>query len=434
MKGPRNFPPLGISLAFWLCCCVCLMLAPRGAAAQDIPPLPVPAPPIAQPEQNETTPLPLPPFPARAQSIVFAFDQEFPPFSFERDGEPTGFDIELFRACLENKDIRVTMRPMRWERIQLELSSGQVHVTSGMAKTPQRELLYNFAEQPTTRLEVRLYTRNPNRVPNVEQLRGKNVSVERGTIYQRLLESFGGLSVRGFETQREALQALASGEMDAFGGADKTADYFIRKLPLPGISPIGGPIAVMPIYFATTKDKPELKSLLDTGFRTVLESGRYAQLYRKWFIPPLSDGEITGLVASAKAARIFAYTPYSKQPHGAAVQGVSGRIYTAGNVEHAEPTLGTSASHAAVLKAISEGETDIRALAEVDTSGRVVTPTGKIVDLLMEYGLETQAVTEPEAGRYVPRAVMELLPFNRPRTPGRDTPDIPWLERGEEQP
>lgn len=371
----------------------------------------------------------LPPLPS---PVIFGFDQDFPPFSFERDGTPVGFDIELFQACLEGRDVRLSLKPMRWEQIQLELSAGTIHATAGMAKTPKRELLYDFSDQPTARLEVRLYTRNANRVAAVEQLRGKAVSVERGTIYLRLLEDFGGLIVRSYASQREALQALAGNQVDAFAGADKTASYIMRRLPLEGLSPVGTPLAVMPMHFAVSKETRALKEMLDQGFRRVLESGKYAELYRKWFIPDLAPGEVSRLVEAATAARVYAYAPYSRQPRGAAALGQSGMVYTAGSVEHAEPSLGAGATRVAVLKAISNGETDIKAVAEVDHTGRVVTPAGEVVDLLMEFGVETQAVTEPERGRYVSRALMELMPYTRPRTPGREMPDIPWLERGEQ--
>ncbi|AGW14233.1 transporter substrate-binding domain-containing protein [Megalodesulfovibrio gigas] len=365
--------------------------------------------------------------------MVFGFDRDFPPFSFERDGTPVGFDIDLFQACLEGRNVRLSFKAMSWEQIQLELSAGRIHATAGMAKTPKRELLYDFSHQPTARLEVRLYTRNAQRVAALEQLRGKAVSVERGTIYLRLLEDFGGLIVRSYPSPREALQAMARGEVDAFAGADKTASYLMRRLPLQGVSPVGMPLAVMPMHFAISKETRALKEMLDQGFRRILENGKYAELYRKWFIPDLAPGDISRLVEAARSALIYAYAPYSQQPRGAAAMGQSGTVYTAGSVEHAEPSLGAGATRVAVLKAISSGETDIKAVAEVDQNGHAVTPAGEVVDLLMEFGVETQAVTEPEKGRYTPRALMELMPYTRPRTPGREMPDIPWLERGEQQ-
>ncbi|GAB7080826.1 transporter substrate-binding domain-containing protein [Megalodesulfovibrio paquesii] len=372
----------------------------------------------------------LPPLPSE---VIFGFDREFPPFAYERDGQPAGFDIDLFNACLEGRNIKVVYKAMSWEQIQLALSSGAIHVTSGMARTPKRELLYDFADQPTARLEVRLFTRNDHRVAALSQLRGKSVSAERGTLYLRLLEDHGGLNVRSFPSQREALQALANGEVDAFGGADKTATYLMRRLPIPGISPVGEPIAVMPIHFAVSKETRALTAMLNQGFRRTLENGKYAELYRKWFIPDLPAQDVARMLEAAKAALVYAYTPYSKAPRGAAALGVSGTLYVAGNVEHAQPSMGASATRVALLKAISNGEKDIRAVVEVDETGRVVTPAGEVVDMLLEFGVEALAVTEPEKGRYVLRALMELMPYTRPRTPGREMPDIPWLERGDAQ-
>lgn len=68
--------------------------------------------------------------------MIYGFDREFPPFSFEEaQGIPTGFDVDLLKAVLRDKPVKLIMRPLSWDQVLVELSAGNITVTSGMAKT-----------------------------------------------------------------------------------------------------------------------------------------------------------------------------------------------------------------------------------------------------------------------------------------------------------
>ncbi len=353
----------------------------------------------AQPER-------LPPIQA-----VYGFDREFPPFSYEVEGEPTGFEVELLQAALEGRNVELQMIPMDWQRVQLDLSGGSIQLTSGMARTPQRELLYDFSQLPSAPLKVRLYTRNENRVGNVNQLRGKAVAVQEGSLYERILQEFGGLNIKTYPSEHHGLRALAQGEVDAFGGADKTASYYMNKLGLANVSPVGTPLEITQIYFALTPELPELKKRLDAGLWELMENGGYVALFRKWFVRDLSQEQVDRLIKAASASLVNAYAPYSQNPKGAAVLGASGTIYTGVSVENRQPSLTSSALSVAIHNAISNGETVLRGVVSVDSQGSIITPAGDDLQVLYEFGQEVLVITKPAADRMRIANILELMPY-----------------------
>ncbi|THB64164.1 MAG: cytidine deaminase, partial [Desulfovibrio sp.] len=129
--------------------------------------------------------------------INYGFSREFPPFSYERDGEPAGFEVELLQAVLsEVENLEITMKPLDWIQVQMDLSDGVIELTTGMARTEQRMLLYDFSDQPTVSIKVRLFTQTTNRISNPTQLRGRRVAVKEGSLYQRVLEEIGGMNIK----------------------------------------------------------------------------------------------------------------------------------------------------------------------------------------------------------------------------------------------
>ena len=128
----------------------------------------------------------------------------------------------------------------------------------------------------------------------------------------------------------------------------------------------------------------------------------------------------TELIDLARQARKRAYTPYSHYKVGAALLGKSGTVYTGCNVENASYGHTVCAERTAVLKAVSEGETEFEAIAVVTKNGG--SPCGACRQVLAEFGLDTWVIVADETGRVVSQSTVgELLPgaFGPPDLAGR---------------
>ena len=129
----------------------------------------------------------------------------------------------------------------------------------------------------------------------------------------------------------------------------------------------------------------------------------------------MGGGEILGpdldrddLIRQATAARERAYAPYSRYKVGAAVLGESGRVYTGCNVENAVYPLVTCAERTAVVKAVSEGERSLVALAVVTENGG--SPCGSCRQTLREFAEDVPVLIVDADGVCRETTLSELLP------------------------
>lgn len=115
------------------------------------------------------------------------------------------------------------------------------------------------------------------------------------------------------------------------------------------------------------------------------------------------------LIESARAARTWAYTPYSHYAVGAALLTESGKIYEGVNIENAAYPTSICAERVAVFKAVSEGERDFSAIVVMTDNGGM--PCGSCRQVLAEFGLTTRVIIVDVTGKiHLDTTVEGLLP------------------------
>jgi cytidine deaminase len=114
------------------------------------------------------------------------------------------------------------------------------------------------------------------------------------------------------------------------------------------------------------------------------------------------------LVAAALQVRGRAHAPYSRFLVGAAVRAGSGCIYSGCNIENASYGLTVCAERVAIWKAISEGESELCALALVTETG--ATPCGACRQVMAEFAQALPILIADTEGRARFTSLRQLLP------------------------
>ena len=342
--------------------------------------------------------------------VVYGFDREFPPYTYEGPGgKPVGFEIELMQAAFQGSGVTLSFRPMQWERVGIELSSGSITLTTGMVRTKNRERLYLFSKQPTLPVQIKLFTKIYNRFPALSLFKGQMVAVEQGTFEHRLLESYGGVNIKPFPDRDGGLRALYNDEVAAFCAPVQSGYYYINKLNYGAITTVGTPIGVAEMRIAVNRDRGDVLRLVNEGMARVVESGEYDRLYRKWFVRELTDKEHAIILETAAEAAIPSYVPYSKKIRGAAILTATGKVYSACPVENADPALSLSALRATLARAVANGEFELRAAVCVDSEGRIQKLDRNDLQSLYEFGRGILVPQEKDGGGHETAMVATLL-------------------------
>jgi len=126
-----------------------------------------------------------------------------------------------------------------------------------------------------------------------EDLRGKSVSVNKGTPYENLSKAKGvehGFTVQVYDTQPDATQAVLSGRAYATLGGNTTIRYAASKNPqfvadlelLDTRAPWAAPVP---------KNNPKLRAQLQDAIDCMKQDGTLAKMSEKWFgRKPAPDG------------------------------------------------------------------------------------------------------------------------------------------------
>jgi cytidine deaminase len=117
------------------------------------------------------------------------------------------------------------------------------------------------------------------------------------------------------------------------------------------------------------------------------------------------------LIEKAIEARSKAYVPYSKFQVGAAVLTSSDHVFLGCNVENASYGLTNCAERTAIFKAVSEGDTEIKAIAIVGDTEGPISPCGACRQVIAEFATDdTKIYLANLNGVVTETTISEILP------------------------
>lgn len=224
--------------------------------------------------------------------IVVGGDHNYPPYEFiNEEGEPDGYNTDLTRAIAEVMGIDVEIRLGNWAEIRQLLEAGDIDVLQGMAYSPERAELYDFAP-PHAIVHQSIFARQGQaEVTDLQELRGKEVIVqERGVMHDLMLQSDVGALLFPADTHADALRMLASGKHDYALVANLPGLYLGRELELSNIEPVGKTFGARRYGYSVAKGREELLAQFSEGLAILKNTGRQQAIYDQWLGPLETSG------------------------------------------------------------------------------------------------------------------------------------------------
>ncbi len=177
-------------------------------------------------------------------------------------------------------------------RIEEELASGNIDVSFGLAKTPEREARgFVFSSPPLYVTHQKLVVRkdDPIKISNLDDVRKLGASGKiltfTASAQANWLKRQGGLIVDdGSKSTKDNLEKLLSGRGRFFYGSDIGLATDIRELKIQQAVRVLPPdFDYMPVYAMWSKQAP--KTMTDRVQKDLVklqESGKLEQIYRKY--------------------------------------------------------------------------------------------------------------------------------------------------------
>jgi ABC-type amino acid transport substrate-binding protein len=218
-----------------------------------------------------------------------------PPFAYiDKNNQWVGFSIDLVEQLVKPEVEKVVGKPIKIEkkesapptRIPL-LSSNAVDLIAGtMTDTPERRQSVDFS-LTFFYTGAQFLVKKGSPIKSINDIGGKRIAAQQGSTNARIIRAkVPTAQLREFPDQPAAFQALAQGQVDAYTN-DGIQLYGLKaKTPSPDQWEIVGDFySEEPYGMAMRKGDVQFKAAVDAGLRRGFESGKYFEIYERWFGP-----------------------------------------------------------------------------------------------------------------------------------------------------
>ncbi len=309
---------------------------------------------------------------------------DWPPLNFtDSTGRPAGIGVDLLEEMNRLIGGGLQVVPGAFDENLEKVRTGELDALMDVTPKPDREEYLIFTQPYQDIPHVIVGRRNARYYDSAQALAGRTVALENGFGNVKWFEeNFPSVRILLFGSTRDALDAVARSQADAYAGNRAVAMYLIEREMLTNLHLQGRlekPAVVLAI--GVRRDWPVAAGLLDRALRHVLRTeGRAIQA--KWF-------EASHVAASAQGERIFTellneHRARLKEERERAVYAFEARGQAIGRIglpavrEHRRKRL--QQEHDARMAALDDMEAsvpDLNAVMMVRVSGDVM-PGGQV--------------------------------------------------------
>ena len=223
-----------------------------------------------------------------------AVDGTFAPHAFQNlSGGVQGFQIDLFDAVAKRMGRALVIDSATFSGLIPAMNAGRYDfLCAPTTVTPERAASLIFTEGYLwTELQFGI-RRGGTPIRSEEDLRGKTISVNKGTPYEQWVTRNAerlNLTLLAFETQPDAVQAVIQGRAFANLSGNTVVKYSASRAPqyvadfvLPGTR----------LHWGTPvrQDNTAMRAALEEAIECLKKDGTVARLSEKWFgAPPKED-------------------------------------------------------------------------------------------------------------------------------------------------
>jgi polar amino acid transport system substrate-binding protein len=228
----------------------------------------------------------------KKRGLIVATEDDFRPFEFVKDGQPTGFDNELIQDLQKYAPFEIKQQILPWTGILAGVSTGKydIAITAAII-TKERLQSLDFTSPIADATHYYVKRKDDKSISSIKDLNGKTVGVQAGSaLLARLpelgtmLEKEGGKlgKVVEYTSYPEAYQDLALGRVDYV--VNTVINLQTLVVEKPAVFELGQAVSGKSFpAWAVAKGNTELLTFINGFIAKEKETGRFAELQKKWF-------------------------------------------------------------------------------------------------------------------------------------------------------
>lgn len=228
-------------------------------------------------------------------TLTVGSDTTYPPQEFvdPASGQATGFDVDLITAMAQHMGLKAVIKKANFDTIFDDLLAKRYDVViSAVTISPDREKKVDFVPYFNAGQSLLVQKGNPEKIASVDDLCGKTVGVQDGTVELDTLnatnkdcQSKGKAAIKMtvLKDQTEVIQLLVNKRVMATFQDSPVTDYYLQQNAAQ--FEVAGTIIKQAVEgIAVRKGDTSMLDALQKSFQAVKTDGTYASLFSKWHL------------------------------------------------------------------------------------------------------------------------------------------------------
>lgn len=220
--------------------------------------------------------------------LLVGSDVTYPPFEYMENGKPVGFDVDLINLVAKEMGLdRAEIIDTAWDGIFAALKTEKFDIIiSSVTITEDRQKEMLFSDPYYDSGQIIAVRKNETRINNENDLVGKVVGVQINTTGDFAAQKIKGIKeIKRYDDIQQAFQDLEIGRIDAILNDLPVNAWFAKER---NVKLVGKLLTVEQYGICARLEDKDLIEEINKALKSLRESGKYNELYLKWFgvLPP----------------------------------------------------------------------------------------------------------------------------------------------------
>ena len=235
-------------------------------------------------------------------TITIGFDNTFVPMGLEeKNGQYTGFDIDLAQAVSEKLGFKVQFQPIDWDMKETELQNGTIDaIWNGYSATDERREKVAFSIPYMENQQV-LVAKKSQHIHSVEDMKDKTLGAQAGSSGYLDFEAQPDLlknrvkdqKANQYQSFNEALIDLKNNRIDALLIDRVYANYYLQSEGiLNDYNVFSAGFESESFAVGLRQADKRLLAALNQAFIELYKEGKFQEISQKWFGEDVATKEV----------------------------------------------------------------------------------------------------------------------------------------------
>lgn len=217
--------------------------------------------------------------------LIVATNAEFPPFEYFEGDNIVGIDMDIAQAIADELGVELKIDHMNFDAVLAAVPSGKADLgIAALSTSPERLKVMDFSDTYFTCSVVALVGIDNDTIKGQDDLVGKRIGVQTGTIADTIATDIEGAEVVRMNKDADSVQDLINGKLDAVLIDENPGKIFVSQNS-DKIKMLDEQLSDDEYAIATKKGNTELIKVVNEVIKELKDSGEYDKILEKYLGP-----------------------------------------------------------------------------------------------------------------------------------------------------